>query len=140
MAGRPRREAVMRRRALLVVSFLVAVLWGWRRASKRHIAPLAPSAPIRAFSDDVMPVLPARPSAGRRSAAMAAVIAMLAVLPAVFSGPASASSITPVHVNVRLEGCRASVDAYLPGGFVCPDPAYTTGNLGSGWNELDLVP
>ena len=28
----------------------------------------------------------------------------------------------------------------IGGQFVCPDSAYTTGNLGKGWNELDLVP
>lgn len=59
----------------------------------------------------------------------------------------------PVGVNLTLEGCRndGSPVITLPNGagqFVCPDPgalggpdsAYTSGNLGKGWNELDLVP
>ena len=40
-------------------------------------------------------------------------------------------------------GCRNDGSITLPdanGQFICPDPAYTTGNLGKGWNELDLVP
>ena len=47
-----------------------------------------------------------------------------------------------VHVNTTLEGCRNDGTILLPigGKFVCPDAAYTTGNLGKGWNELDLVP
>ncbi|HVM05142.1 MAG TPA: hypothetical protein VM242_08220 [Acidimicrobiales bacterium] len=45
------------------------------------------------------------------------------------------------QITERLEGCRASATVYpVTGPFVCPDSAYTTGNLGSGWNELDLVP
>lgn len=47
-----------------------------------------------------------------------------------------------VHVGTTLEGCRNDGTIVLPigGKFVCPDAAYTTGNLGKGWNELDLVP
>ena len=52
-------------------------------------------------------------------------------------GKASASSGS---VSYTLEGCRASVNAYLPSTFICPDTDYTTGNLGKGWNEFDLVP
>jgi hypothetical protein len=46
-------------------------------------------------------------------------------------------------VNFTLEGCRNNGDITLPNGagkFICADSAYTTGNLGKGWNELDLVP
>jgi hypothetical protein len=56
----------------------------------------------------------------------------------------------PVGVNFELEGCRNDGSITLPigGKYVCPDPgavggndsAYTNGNLGKGWNELDLVP
>lgn len=47
-----------------------------------------------------------------------------------------------VHVGTTLEGCRNDGTIVLPigGKFVCPDAPYTTGNLGKGWNELDLVP
>ncbi len=48
-----------------------------------------------------------------------------------------------VHVGFTLEGCRNDGTIVLPNGsgqFICPDAAYTTGNLGKGWNELDLVP
>ncbi|MGY0614488.1 prealbumin-like fold domain-containing protein [Vibrio sp. FJH11] len=49
----------------------------------------------------------------------------------------------PNTVNLTHEGCRNNGDIILPNGdgnFICPDAAYTTGNLGKGWNELDLVP
>jgi hypothetical protein len=46
-----------------------------------------------------------------------------------------------VHIQLTLEGCRGDAGLFPPAGpFVCPDEDYTTGNLGSGWNELDLVP
>ncbi len=47
------------------------------------------------------------------------------------------------HISFTLEGCRNDGTITLPNGsgqFICPDAAYTTGNLGKGWNELDLVP
>ena len=46
-------------------------------------------------------------------------------------------------VSYTLEGCRNDGTITLPNGsgdFICPDTAYTSGNLGKGWNELDLVP
>src|SRR5512136_2646679 len=46
-------------------------------------------------------------------------------------------------ISFTLEGCRNDGTITLPNGsgqFICPDAAYTTGNLGKGWNELDLVP
>jgi hypothetical protein len=50
--------------------------------------------------------------------------------------------VSPVHIGETLEGCRNDGSILLPiaGQFICPDAAYTTGNLGKGWNELDLVP
>ncbi|GGL10079.1 prealbumin-like fold domain-containing protein [Deinococcus radiotolerans] len=52
---------------------------------------------------------------------------------------------TSDSVSFTLEGCRndGTPPITLPNGsgkFICPDAAYTTGNLGKGWNELDLVP
>ena len=47
------------------------------------------------------------------------------------------------HVTPELEGCRYSSGLTLPNGagaYICPDANYTNGNLGKGWNELDLVP
>jgi hypothetical protein len=49
----------------------------------------------------------------------------------------------PNQIDFTLEGCRNTGGITLPdgsGNFICPDAAYTTGNLGKGWNELDLVP
>lgn len=46
-------------------------------------------------------------------------------------------------LNFTLEGCRNNGSIELPdanGAFICPTGTYTTGNLGKGWNELDLVP
>src|SRR5215211_5891005 len=60
------------------------------------------------------------------------------------AGPAgSALAADPSGVGFKLEGCRNNGTVVLPNGsgkFICPDAAYTTGNLGKGWNELDLVP
>jgi hypothetical protein len=72
-------------------------------------------------------------------------LALLAgMLPAmvVTASPASAAAGDPSQVSFTLEGCRNNGGITLPigGRFVCPDAAYTTGNLGKGWNELDLVP
>jgi hypothetical protein len=57
------------------------------------------------------------------------------------SAPAAAFTQSS-FVQFTLEGCRNDGSIVLPigGVFVCPDAAYTTGNLGKGWNELDLVP
>jgi len=60
------------------------------------------------------------------------------------SGSAVAvAEVDPVGVSFTLEGCRNDGTVALPNGsgkFICPDAAYTTGNLGKGWSELDLVP
>ena len=59
-------------------------------------------------------------------------------------GPVADSfAAQPDGVSFKLEGCRNDGTIVLPNGsgqFICPDSAYTTGNLGKGWNELDLVP
>jgi hypothetical protein len=55
----------------------------------------------------------------------------------------SAEATEPSQVSFTLEGCKTDGSITLPNGdgdFICPDSAYTTGNLGKGWNELDLVP
>lgn len=61
-----------------------------------------------------------------------------------FMGAPSVSATSdPTSVSFTLQGCRNDGTITLPNGsgqFVCPDSAYTTGNLGKGWNELDLVP
>lgn len=49
----------------------------------------------------------------------------------------------PQHVTFTLTGCRLVLNTNTPLGdfdYVCSDGAYTPGNLGVGWNELDLVP
>src|SRR5438046_1288083 len=51
--------------------------------------------------------------------------------------------VAPSHVNQTVLGCRNNGSITLPNGsgqFICPDAAYTGGDLGKGWNELDLVP
>jgi hypothetical protein len=63
-----------------------------------------------------------------------------------FAGAGSAYAFTEGRfVTSTLEGCRndGTPPIVLPNGsgqYICPDAAYTTGNLGKGWNELDLVP
>jgi hypothetical protein len=71
-----------------------------------------------------------------------AVIASSALAVVATAPPAQAAS-TGTGTSYTLEGCRNNGTITLPDGsgrFVCPDSAYTTGNLGKGWNELDLVP
>src|SRR5262245_8439934 len=49
----------------------------------------------------------------------------------------------PEHLTVQWGGCRGDVDTgYVKVGnlFLCADADYVNGNLGKGWNELDLVP
>ena len=85
---------------------------------------------------------------GRISVAATAVLALLAALipGALF---ASVQAYTPPgnKIQFTFEGCRNNGDIVLPIDFgpagqkyACLDPVYTTGNLGKGWNELDLVP
>jgi hypothetical protein len=68
-------------------------------------------------------------------------LAMCGALAFTITGGA-ATFTQSAHVNFRLEGCRNDGSITFPSGgpFICPDEAYTTGNLGKGWNELDLVP
>jgi|APLak6261659120_1056016.scaffolds.fasta_scaffold04620_2 hypothetical protein len=69
-------------------------------------------------------------------------LTMLLALFSSFYGGAAAAFTQSDFVSFTLEGCRNDGTILLPiaGKFVCPDAAYTTGNLGKGWNELDLVP
>ena len=46
----------------------------------------------------------------------------------------------PNHVAFTLEGCRLENGDFIEATVTCEDAAYTTGNLGKEWNELDLVP
>src|ERR1700676_4207832 len=50
-------------------------------------------------------------------------------------------------VSFSFQGCRNDGSITLPnpnppyaGQYICPDAPYTGGELGKGWNELDLVP
>jgi hypothetical protein len=74
---------------------------------------------------------------------VATVAAFLPVVPLAAS-PAYATDFgTGTGVSYTLEGCRASVDAYIDPAntFICKNNGdYTTGNLGTGWNEFDKVP
>ena len=78
-----------------------------------------------------------------RLAVTGLVAAVLTALP-IAASPASAAT-SPL--GYTLEGCQQdgphAGHLTLPnsdGQFICPDNAYTTGNLAKGWNELDLVP
>lgn len=75
-----------------------------------------------------------------RVAVTALFAAVLPMLPAV-AGTANAGTT----LGYTLEGCRNDGPpdpAPYPaaGPYICADAAYTTGNLGKGWAELDLVP
>jgi len=64
-------------------------------------------------------------------------------LPAAQAARAPQPAGDPTSVSFTLEGCRNDGTIALPdagGDYVCPDGAYTPGNLGKGWAELDLVP
>lgn len=82
-------------------------------------------------------------SAARRSlplivAAIAFTTGMLAWTAAAVAAPDPDNS-----VSFTLEGCNNDGTLSFPdvnGDFVCPDTAYTTGNMGKNWAELDLVP
>ena len=76
----------------------------------------------------------------RKSSPIAVIVA--AVLAAAVL-PATAGATAPSHVGSTLEGCKVTTTITLPNGggdFICPTAAYTSGNLGKFWNELDLVP
>ncbi len=85
----------------------------------------------------------------RISVAAAAVLALLAALiPGALFSTAQAYTPPGNKIQFTFEGCRNNGNIVLPIDFgpgigekyACLDPAYTTGNLGKGWNELDLVP
>lgn len=74
-----------------------------------------------------------------RLAALIVGLMVATILPTVAAVPAAA--IEPAHLSVTFEGCKGSAGSFPAAGpFVCADNEYTTGNLGGGWNELDLVP
>lgn len=89
-----------------------------------------------------------RRSPWSKGAAVAAALAVVVGLTAQATPAALARTQGPViqadpdSVAFTLEGCRNDGTITLPigGVFVCPDGAYTSGNLGKGWAELDLVP
>ena len=87
---------------------------------------------------------PSRRRFGHGRITIVSTVVAIAGLPAGVFGTVTASGATavnPVHVSFTLEGCRGDAGVFPAGGpFVCPDGDYTTGNLGSGWNELDFVP
>lgn len=81
----------------------------------------------------------------RRVGLFGAISLFAGILPGfVLASASPASAFTgSSFVSFTLEGCRNDGTIRLPntaGKFVCPEAAYTTGNLGKGWNELDLVP
>src|SRR5207244_8225692 len=55
---------------------------------------------------------------------------------------AAAAATDPSGVSFKLAGCKIPSGTTLPisGKFICADADYSEGNLGKGWNELDLVP
>lgn len=89
---------------------------------------------------------PTRVSSRRRRVGVLASSALVgALMPALMVTSASPASAAPDpnQISFTLEGCRNNGTILLPDGggkFICPTAAYTTGNLGKGWNELDLVP
>lgn len=79
---------------------------------------------------------------GRRRVLRCILLAALGAAVLAVGGSLAATG-DPDHISFTLEGCRNDGSITLPdvnGDFICPDTEYTTGNLGKGWNELDLVP
>src|ERR1700686_220253 len=79
------------------------------------------------------------------SRSMAARFLFLIVLMMGLAGVSLAQDST--FVSFSFQGCRNDGSITLPnpnppyvGQYICPDAAYTGGELGKGWNELDLVP
>jgi len=75
--------------------------------------------------------------------ARAGSVSTLLLLACVFLIPGQAIAADSVAVTYKLEGCRNNGSVVLPNGggqYICADSLYTSGNLGKGWNELDLVP
>jgi hypothetical protein len=91
--------------------------------------------------NDCRPSEAPTPQRHHKNAAVLLLTILITFLNGLYSNTASA--VSPTGVNTRLEGCRLPAGATLPnqnGDFICDDAAYTTGNLGKSWNELDLVP
>src|SRR5262245_25278797 len=92
-----------------------------------------------------------KPQNGTRGRLRRSVVSFFATL-AVIASSALAITFTALPaqaagagsgISYTLEGCKNNGSITLPnasGKFICPTAAYTTGNLGKGWNELDLVP
>lgn len=69
----------------------------------------------------------------------------LSLLLLLFVGLPAKAVDDPDGVQFTLSGCRQEAGAVIPSGDplvapLCEDGAYTTGNLGKMWAELDLVP
>lgn len=61
------------------------------------------------------------------------------------AAPRVALATIPSQTQIIWEGCRGDTTSYVTTGvpdtkYICGDDEYTSGNLGKGWNELDLVP
>lgn len=88
--------------------------------------------------------------ARRLRKALVALVGSIAVLASALpattqalAAPSPKPAAEPSGVSFTLEGCRNDGSITLPHGsgqYVCPDGVYTSGNLGKGWAELDLVP
>ena len=90
---------------------------------------------------------PRRPRGWLSLVVLTAVSLIAALAPTITAATAgAAAAFTPAsQVQFTLEGCRNPADGSLvlpnaDGKYICGDSLYTTGNLGKGWNELDLVP
>jgi uncharacterized repeat protein (TIGR01451 family)/fimbrial isopeptide formation D2 family protein len=67
-------------------------------------------------------------------------VAVPQVTPTALRPQVAEAASDPNHVAFTLEGCRLENGAFLEATVTCEDAAYTSGNLGKEWNELDLVP
>jgi len=86
-----------------------------------------------------------RPSLPTSFAKIAFTTVLTIMSVALLAGSASAAFTNPPNGSqFTLQGCRNTgqnplyLNNALP--LVCADSVYTSGNLGKGWNELDLVP
>ncbi|HEX5039471.1 MAG TPA: hypothetical protein VFW95_05005 [Candidatus Limnocylindria bacterium] len=67
-------------------------------------------------------------------------VAVPQVTPTALRPQVAEAASDPNHVAFTLEGCRLENGAFIEATVTCEDAAYTSGNLGKEWNELDLVP
>lgn len=79
-------------------------------------------------------------SNAKRKTSVVAMMAVLAslLLPVLAAAPAGAT--TPINVSFDNQGCKLPATYSLTPQPHCADADYHSGNLGKGWNELDLVP